>query len=295
MSKKLSAGLIFSTAVACGGAGLTAILTKGQSTWVPQNHWLVPSLFSFAIALLIWSLFLWRAAPVARSDGSPLALQDVKSSQTLGASSPAFAAGRDIHVSYAPPAHVPTTYSETTTSKPDLVAKSPNLEYVGSRERRVFISPDARQGICDPQTSEERDKSLQALVLKLENKILPGRNITRARNVIAKIRFQSEDGVTQRLIDYGVWLNSASNTDDFGIGDTRELVLLCAMDGSLLTFEDKRVDGDRYMPGFGWFEDSNVDGLGMVEVTVIDRETQHVLNVKLKVWLDGNRFCVAVR
>ena len=73
---------------------------------------------------------------------------------------------------------------------------SPNLQYVTAKEKRVFISPLARDGVCDPHNEEERGNSVQALVLKFENRVLTDRKIARALNVIAKIRFKSKDGVT---------------------------------------------------------------------------------------------------
>ena len=292
MSTKFSAGLIFSTSIALAGAAFAVTLTKGQSTWVPQNHWLVPSLAVSATALFIWSAYLWRTTPAKHSNARVPALQEVKP-LTQGQGSPAFAAGGNMYVNYPPTPHGSSPPPPHSTSKPEATLKAPNLHYAGSKQKLVFVSPDSRQGICDPQTSQERDVSLRALVLKFENKILADRKILRARNVIAKLRFHSANGATQQLIDYGVWLNSPCNTDDIGIGDTSELVLLCLMDGSLFSFEDKRRDGSTFTQNFSWLEDCNVDNLSMVEITIIDQDTQHILTLKLRVWLDGTSFCVA--
>ena len=179
---------------------------------------------------------------------------------------------------------------------PTKIEKSPNLQYAGSRERRVLVSPDPHRGICDPLTADEDDKSLKALVLKFENKTLPTAKIVWARNVIAKLRFQSEDGMTQKQVDYGVWLNSPCNSVGIGIGDTCELRIFCMVDGFLETFEDRRGDGNKWIPsGFSWFDSPKAVGLSLVDVTLIDQDTQHCLTVKLRVWHDGSSFCVAER
>jgi len=173
-------------------------------------------------------------------------------------------------------------------------AATPNLEYAGLREKRVFVSPEAHDGICDPRTDSEHEHSVQALILKFENKILGDRKIGRAMNVIARIRFQSIARTTERTTDYGVWLNSPCNSTDIGIGDTRELVLMCVVNGRLVTFEDRRGD-NRFHRGFSYFESSDVDEMEMVEVTLIDQTTQVSLNRKFRVWRDGVRFCLAER
>jgi hypothetical protein len=46
---------------------------------------------------------------------------------------------------------------------------------------------------------------------------------------------------------------------------------------------------------FSYFEDGGVDGLEMVDVTLVDTITQATFNRKFRVWQDGaNRFCVSV-
>lgn len=136
----------------------------------------------------------------------------------------------------------------------------PNLVYAGAKRKNIFVSPWQRERICDPGTEEERSNSIHALVLKLENRIPPdGHKIAPAMNVIAKLKFRHKNGATERDIDYGVWLNSPSNTTDIGIGDTRELVLVFVVNNKLETFEDRRSD-NRYFDseGFSYFEAADV-------------------------------------
>lgn len=215
--------------------------------------------------------------------------------ETRGEASPAFAAGRDIHVSYVTPTDARSVpFGVSGDPKPQVAATSPNLEYAGSREKRVFVSPLAQDGICDPRAPEEHENSLQALVLKFENKVLSDRKIARAMNVIAKIRFESPDHTRQRAIDYGVWLNSPCNSTDIGSGDICELVLMCVVNGKLVTFGDRRSD-NRFHSGFSYIEHGDVDDMEMVEITLIDQHTQATLSCKLRVWRQGVSFCIAER
>jgi hypothetical protein len=170
----------------------------------------------------------------------------------------------------------------------------PNIEYVGPREKVIFVSPTSTEGIGDPKSIDEREKALQCLVLQFENKILSDRTISRARNVIAKMNFRSENGTRSRSISYGVWLNSPCNSTAFGIGDTQELVLMSSTGEDLFAFDDRRSPGHSFYDEFSYFEHCDVEGLRIVDVTVIDKDTQVVLFRKFKVLREGARFRVAV-
>ena len=297
MPFKTSAGSIFATALAFGGGGLGVLLTRGQATWVPQNHWLAPGLFSAAGVLTLWSVLLvLKSSSRVPSDPGRVG-QTMGQPEVHGVGNAALAAGRDIHISYSTPVRaVPLHPGADKIPKAAAEAKSPNLQYVTSKEKRVFVSPLARDGVCDPRNIEEHEKSLQALVLKFENKIQGDRKIARAMNVIAKIRFRSTVGDRERVIDYGVWLNSPCNSTDMGTGDTRELLLMCVMDdGSLESFEDRREGSHQFQDEFSYIDIGCVDGLEVVEITLIDRNSQAILNCKFRVWRDGIRFCVALK
>jgi pyrimidine deaminase RibD-like protein len=214
-------------------------------------------------------------------------------SQTSGKRSSAIAAGRDIHFNYGATPATEASVRSAASRKRAVAAPNPNLQYVTSKEKRVFVSRFAFAGISDPRDQKEREKSLQALVLKFENRPLANRQIARASNVIAQIRFKSTDGTRQRVIDYGVWLNSSRNSTDMEVGDTRELVLISVMDGKLVAFEDRREENHSFHDEFSYIEDGDVSGLEMVEVTLIDKKTQTTLNCKFRVWREGARFCVS--
>lgn len=175
-----------------------------------------------------------------------------------------------------------------------LEQATPNLVYTGAKRKEIFVNPWPLDGISDPRTSEEREKSIHSLVLKIENQLC-GRRITRALNVIAKLKFQHENGATERDIDYGVWLNSPCNSTDIGIGDTRELILIFVLDNKFMTFEDRRTDNrDFCSEGFSYLESCDIEGYDLAEITVIDQSSQEALKLKLKFWRKGTDLCTTV-
>ena len=183
--------------------------------------------------------------------------------------------------------------SGSQTGRVQTEQPHPNLEFAGSKQKPVFISPFASEGFCDPRDEDERMKSVQSLILRFENRILRDRKIGRALNVIAKIRFQSKDRVTERTVDYGVWLNSACQSTDVGIGDTVELVLMCLVDNTPMTFSDRRCENHSFHSEFSYIEEGNVADLDIVDVTLIDKNTQASLNCKFRIWIEGTSLCVA--
>jgi hypothetical protein len=153
----------------------------------------------------------------------------------------------------------------------------PNLVYAGSEQKRVYIGRWEFEGICDPDTEEQRTDAVTALVLKFENRLVSDRKIGRAMNVIAKMRFLLTHGntVSERSIDYGVWINSPCNSTDFGVGDTRELALLSLIADKLYSFRDKRTDNRKFgSEVFSYLEEVDVGMFDRVEITVIDQTSQ---------------------
>lgn len=195
MSLKPSAGSILGAALTFAAAGLAVILTKGQTTWVPQNHWLAPVLFSGSGGLFLWAIVrALRTSPAKIWMGLRHIEETHIQPETRGTGSPALAAGRDIHVTYGTAGNIPPAIPAPIGSKSKVEEPRPNLKYVGSKQKRIFVSPLSRDGICDPRNSSEEEDAVEALVLKFENQVLPDAKIAYARNVIAKIRFQSTGG-----------------------------------------------------------------------------------------------------
>jgi hypothetical protein len=165
----------------------------------------------------------------------------------------------------------------------------PRFEFKGTREKQVFISPYARRGITDPHDDEETEKSVQALVLRFENVSRDG-IAKRAMDVVAKMSFRSANGVTEQAVDYGIWLNSPCNCTDMEVGDTRELVLICVMDGKLFSFDDRRELNHDFQSPWSWLDDNRiVDGLENVEVRLIDRRVGATQTFKFRIWRTGIR------
>lgn len=195
--------------------------------------------------------------------------------------------GSNNQVVIGNPTSVPRQAEPSKTEHP-----IPNLVYAGAKRKRVFISPSQDDGICDPRTENQRAKSVEAFLLKFENRKagIDGK-IGHAPTVIAKMKFHHKNGVRERDIDYGVWLNSPCNSTEIGIGDTRELVLLCVLDKNLVTFEDRR-GGNRVFgyAGFTYIQEGDVEDYERVDITLIDQNSQASLSIKLRVWREGASF-----
>lgn len=112
-------------------------------------------------------------------------------------------------------------------------------------------------------------------------------------NVIAQVRFQSEDRATERRLDYGVWVDSPCVTTTFDVGDTCELVLLCVVNKKVFTFEDRRTDSNQYYSDFTYIDYFDAEDFPFVEVSVIDQTSQATVRHFFKVWREGARFCLA--
>lgn len=168
----------------------------------------------------------------------------------------------------------------------------PNLTYAGPEQRLIFIGEWANDGIREPHNSDERENSVPALVFKFENRIRKDRKISKALNVIAKVRFHHPNGATQHAINYGVWLDSPCNSTDFGVSDIRELVIMCEINNTLVTFRDKRVGNLRFdTEEFSYLEQRDVTAFDRVEIILVDQNSQTSLSIKSKIWREGSAFC----
>lgn len=78
-----------------------------------------------------------------------------------------------------------------------------------------------------------------------------------------------------------------------GIGDTQELVLICKIEGKLTAFGDRREINHQFYDEYSYLDGEVVDGLQVVEITVIDKSTQATLKRKFKVWKDRREFCIS--
>jgi hypothetical protein len=150
----------------------------------------------------------------------------------------------------------------------------------------------------------EQAEAVYALVLKFTNEAIPGQTVGRATDVIATIKFKSDDrGTMLQRIDHGVWLNSSFSATDLVVGDTRELVLLVdapnrsllvdAPDQSLRALEDKRIEIN-YPEQFQYLRVAKTTGLlDFIEVTLTDRRSQSTFRRVFRVCMQGANFNVS--
>jgi hypothetical protein len=191
----------------------------------------------------------------------------------------------------------PATASPRTASIATLATigapekKAPNLAYAGCKQIAIYISPDPKRGISEPHTHDEFEQAIgQALIFKFENTPIPGQTVGRAMNVVAKLRFKSATRGTERVLDYGMWLDSPCESKGIEPGDTRRLLVMIRKDSRLITFVDKRGHG-RFQYGSIYWEPQPVDDLASLDLTLIERNTQTAVKFAFRVWWDGG-FCV---
>lgn len=275
---------------------------------VTSNPWVVGIACSFAAAFVwrVWRrVFGGRRRQTAISGGvqqnaSPVMSQSYQPSfqPTINIHTPAVA---------TPP---PATQGAHAASVEGTLPRAPNLTYAGYKQTTVYISRDPRRGISDQRTDAEfedaefedaeSEKALQALTLKFENRPILGQTVGRAINVIAKLSFRSPNRETERILDYGAWLNSPCESVGIDPGDTRRLVVMCADNNHLVTFGDKRAQGSfvrrlprrmtSYLP---YLEREPVDGLELLDVALTEKNTQTIVTYAFRVRWDEGSFCVS--
>lgn len=182
---------------------------------------------------------------------------------------------------------------ETHTKKHSDEAR-PNFHYVGVQRKHVFVSPDSLEGVRDPRSQAEQYHAVEALVLRFENRVEEGRRICPARNVIARIRFESQSTTTWHDINYGVWLNSPCNSTEIGVHDTGELVLLCKIENEITAFSDKRSVPNESYADWTYLSEVNIAGFEKVKITLVDKSTQVSLTQDFKIWREGQSFSVSI-
>jgi len=172
----------------------------------------------------------------------------------------------------------------------------PNLVYVGSEQRRVFLGRWDSEGVADPHTEDQRKNAIPALLLRFENRVLSDRKIGRADSVIAKMHFLHPhgDSMSERAVDYGIWLNATFNSTGMDAGDTAELVLMCLLEDKLFSFRDKRSGNRNFgSEDFSYLTEVDVSKFDRVEVTIIDQKSQSHLTATYKYWYENATFYIS--
>jgi hypothetical protein len=261
---------------------------KGLAEW---QQWTLGIGCSLAAALIAWlsGRLFWqkreagkRTIADVQQNASPVMTQNYQ---------PSFQPTINIQ---APTPAAPPTAPQVARAAPPISAQArvPNLTYAGWGETRVFISPDPRRGVSEPRTDHEGEQALdRALFLKFENALIPGQSIGSAMNVIAKLRFVASNRVFERAVDYGIWLASPCGSTTIDPGDTRKLLIKCIDGHAFVTFEDRRAQG-HFATGSQYLDSMPVDGLELVEVTLVDKITQTVAKFQFRIRWDRGH-CVS--
>ena len=176
------------------------------------------------------------------------------------------------------------------------VEPKPNLVHVGYRQKFVYISPFAIEGVYEPRKDEERTNQIFALVMRFTNQPIPDSTIGRADSVIATISFKSADRATEQRIDYALWLDSSGTSASFGVGDTRELVAVVISPlgtETVAALEDGRKEDFGY-DACQYLRVRAVQGLlDFVEISLTDQPSQTTVRQTFKIWTQGAHFCVS--
>ncbi len=176
----------------------------------------------------------------------------------------------------------------STYEKAPVPTARPNFEIAGIAQERVVIHPVASFGATHRFVVIGDEKPVLALIFRIEN--VPGSAALEARDVIAKISFRSLTGHEEEQIQYGVWLDTVCNSVDLDLGDTRELVVVMPIKGTLYAIEDRRtLNHDYHAPG-AWFALKKVDDLESVEVRIIDPQAKNNPHICRRLSFDGEHF-----
>jgi hypothetical protein len=187
----------------------------------------------------------------------------------------------------------PVHTSQTQLAPVKNERPEPNLVYVGSEQRSVYLGRWDFEGIADPHTEDQRKNAIPALLMRFENRVLSGRKIGRATSVIAKMRFLHPhgDSMSERAVDYGIWLNATLNSRSMDAGDTAELVLMCLLEDKLYSFRDKRTGSRNFgSEDFSYLTEVDASKFDRVEVTIIDQNSQTHLTGTYNYWYENATF-----
>jgi hypothetical protein len=162
-------------------------------------------------------------------------------------------AGSDIH-NHASSPHTAT------------IARRPDFKFKGLEYKALFVSPDYNQGVIEPTTEGQESHSVMGLTLSFTNDANEDRS-ERAVNVVAQIRFYSDDWSKNVDIANGVWVNSTCSSTSMEIGGVEELVLIMAKRPDYCAIRDLRLDSNKQyrqyfmLEDVSWFSHVRVKGL----------------------------------
>ncbi len=250
-------------------------LLESDTAWSLQYRWLIPWLAGAGGISLIFTLLSTKWAgrllqsPAAEAPQPEIRIRADRGTATAVGSIGNIGEGAVVNIGTS---HVP---------RPELPSHpkaQSDFAFVGTAIRTLQLNPDAHDGI-DEHTNENGVVLPNVLVLRFSN--LPPREgvATHSINIVAKMRFFSDNWSKHADVDYGVWVGSPSCTTDMDVGDTRELFCVAAIppeqpggQPELFTLRDLRSNQRLYDTSSDrlWVADINVTWFRHVEILLMD-------------------------
>lgn len=223
---------LLGSALAFLAAGLGVILTQGQSTWVPSNHWLAPSLFTIGVLLLFW--WLIRALRLRAAEPDEVVPNRRVDQETHGSHSPAInIRSGTVNVNYGPD---PVSSTESSPGLAPKVSKA-RLDYKARRTRVEFVPEEL-------WFTEKLPGGTMAALVAFRN-----RSAVTAKNVTAAIEFDA--GIDSQSVFHGCWLDTSFSSIWIEPSMTKHLVVAVYSSGEdrFFTFDSQQHQvGDHKEP-----------------------------------------------
>jgi hypothetical protein len=250
--------------LAVASAAFALLLT--DNNWSRAHPLVRPMLWTLSAILLGICLFSLVRKRTRTHESKPI------SQTTHGTSSPSGAVGSIGSIGPGAHVNIGTNNNEVkrVESKP---RKTPLFEFVGLARRLVYINIDPRHGVHEPTTEAERQLAIPVFTACFTNIGRSDGTSFDGFNVIAKLRFFSDNWVKHKDIEYAVWIGSAAESTSLDVGHTEEIFLLGQFEGRKFCLRDRRKN-QLYYSQWGediqYVEDITVDGFPHVEVMLID-------------------------
>ncbi len=250
--------------LAVASAAFAMYLT--DNAWAKSHHFLVPTLWAVSACLLIICVFtLWRKR--GRIPSAKVAVDQA----THGNFSPSGAVGSIGSIGAG--AHVNIGTSGDVKPIQSAARSTPDFDFVGLTRRDVFIDADPRRGVHRPTTDYEKAHAISVFTARFTNISQGVGTLADGFNVIAKLRFFSDNWVTHKDIEYAVWIGSAAECTDIDVGHTQEIFLFSKPEDETFSLLDQRNNSQYYSDWGGeihYVEPVSIDGFSYVEIMLID-------------------------
>ena len=162
------------------------------------------------------------------------------------------------------------------------------FQYSGFRQSLIALSPYANIGATKIGESTNNEETEEALIFYFE---IRQNGPASSSDVVAKLTFRTADRNRSQTVNYGVWLDSPTNSKHLACGDTGELVI-CFIGNRLLAPDDRRARDHQYHEPGVWLDRRNISGMRRMEVRLTDRRDGKSQTFEFEIWRDGGMFCV---